>query len=413
MAEVVVGLVGAAATVGAAALTTGSGFTKRHESSYRQELMETRRNMDDFLTNIRSGDVTPDEETDFLSARDEAVKREDEYHESIQSYKNTSWFNFPTKLRKRKEVRSKKRLTQQSNHSLRSLNEVKSLTSNKSIYSGSDTSSICASAGSPPGSNLAVHDIQVWADNIQSAGAIHYPHVPKLSGRNGAPGPDHLTESRFDWTVQDPSFKDSTVIGLSQIESSTGPTRFVRRQRATLLPGIPRRRFVSPYHIPQSEQRFFKPPPPLFGEDILEYYPGNPHARQGDIVRINGVEPTTISEVPATPPFPPANALNQRICRNCGLPGRYKEGKCVEKWGPGPLGPGTQCDRCRKKRSASSAVPRLSSAGSHSRHSPSRRDAEGKEDPEADFFGPCRVIIPTYLPGRWMRRRRCGVISEG
>ncbi|KAG9079058.1 hypothetical protein FS749_008877, partial [Ceratobasidium sp. UAMH 11750] len=25
------------------------------------------------------------------------------------------------------------------------------------------------------------------------------------------------------------------------------------------------------------------------------------------------------------------------------------DGKCVEKWGPGPEGPGTVCDRCRKK----------------------------------------------------------------
>ncbi|KAI0352421.1 hypothetical protein OH77DRAFT_1505938 [Trametes cingulata] len=47
--------------------------------------------------------------------------------------------------------------------------------------------------------------------------------------------------------------------------------------------------------------------------------------------------------------FPPTNAQGQRICRQCGLPGRYKEGKCVEKWGPGPEGPGTVCDRCRKK----------------------------------------------------------------
>lgn len=43
--------------------------------------------------------------------------------------------------------------------------------------------------------------------------------------------------------------------------------------------------------------------------------------------------------------FPPTNAQGQRICRQCGLPGRYKEGKCVEKWGPGPEGPGTVCDR--------------------------------------------------------------------
>ena len=43
--------------------------------------------------------------------------------------------------------------------------------------------------------------------------------------------------------------------------------------------------------------------------------------------------------------FPPTNSAGQRICRQCGLPGRYKEGKCVEKWGPGPEGPGTVCDR--------------------------------------------------------------------
>ena len=34
-----------------------------------------------------------------------------------------------------------------------------------------------------------------------------------------------------------------------------------------------------------------------------------------------------------------------RTCRQCGMPGRYKDGKCVEKWGPGPQGPGTVCDR--------------------------------------------------------------------
>ncbi|KAL5508560.1 hypothetical protein ACEPAH_6179 [Sanghuangporus vaninii] len=38
-----------------------------------------------------------------------------------------------------------------------------------------------------------------------------------------------------------------------------------------------------------------------------------------------------------------------RTCRQCFQPGRYKDGKCVEKWGPGPQGPGTVCDRCRKK----------------------------------------------------------------
>lgn len=26
-----------------------------------------------------------------------------------------------------------------------------------------------------------------------------------------------------------------------------------------------------------------------------------------------------------------------------------KDGRCVEKWGPGPLGAGTACDKCRKQ----------------------------------------------------------------
>jgi hypothetical protein len=57
------------------------------------------------------------------------------------------------------------------------------------------------------------------------------------------------------------------------------------------------------------------------------------------------------ASLPALPPggYPASNEKGQRICRQCGLPGRYKEGKCVEKWGPGPEGPGTVCDRCRKK----------------------------------------------------------------
>lgn len=57
------------------------------------------------------------------------------------------------------------------------------------------------------------------------------------------------------------------------------------------------------------------------------------------------------ASLPSLPPggFPAMNDKGQRICRQCGLPGRYKEGKCVEKWGPGPEGPGTVCDRCRKK----------------------------------------------------------------
>ncbi|KAJ4490272.1 hypothetical protein J3R30DRAFT_3693837 [Lentinula aciculospora] len=63
----------------------------------------------------------------------------------------------------------------------------------------------------------------------------------------------------------------------------------------------------------------------------------------------NSLPLASVNLAPATSPFPPTNEQGQRICRQCGMPGRYKEGKCVEKWGPGPMGPGTVCDRCRKK----------------------------------------------------------------
>ncbi|KAJ7910726.1 armadillo-type protein [Mycena leptocephala] len=93
-----------------------------------------------FFANLRGGDVTPDEETEFLRIRaecvppvtnaktdpacDRAIQRENEYHESIESYKTVSWFNIPQKPKKRKDVRRGKRLTRETNHTLRNLNEV-------------------------------------------------------------------------------------------------------------------------------------------------------------------------------------------------------------------------------------------------------------------------------------------------
>ena len=43
--------------------------------------------------------------------------------------------------------------------------------------------------------------------------------------------------------------------------------------------------------------------------------------------------------------LPATNSQGQRIYRQCGLPDRYKDSKCVEKWGPSPEGPSTVCDR--------------------------------------------------------------------
>lgn len=59
---------------------------------------------------------------------------------------------------------------------------------------------------------------------------------------------------------------------------------------------------------------------------------------------IGPIEPPPVSMSPVAA-FLPTNAEGQRICRLCGLPGRYKDGKCVERWGPSPMGPGIVCDR--------------------------------------------------------------------
>ncbi|KAJ7112564.1 kinase-like domain-containing protein [Mycena epipterygia] len=143
MAELAAGILGAAATAGAAAFTSTSGFTGRHESSHREEIIDTRRNMADFMENRETGDVTPDEETEFLNTRDEklnlwyqrAIRRQNEYYKRIESYKEASWLNPLTKLKKRDNVRKAKRLTSQSNHSLRSLNEPSTISNIGEIMS--------------------------------------------------------------------------------------------------------------------------------------------------------------------------------------------------------------------------------------------------------------------------------------
>ncbi|KAJ7131464.1 hypothetical protein C8R44DRAFT_555548, partial [Mycena epipterygia] len=166
-AKLAAGFVGAAATVGATTLATGSGFTGRHESSHREEMMDTRRNTDDFMKNLQSDEVTGRGNRILEDQRRVIIRLENEYHESIEGYKEASWFNPLKKLEKKKGVRRAKRSTRQSNYSLRKLNEVRSLD-----HSGSDTSSICASSGSPPGSNLAHDDLQDWRFNVYEASAV-------------------------------------------------------------------------------------------------------------------------------------------------------------------------------------------------------------------------------------------------
>ncbi|KAJ7131458.1 hypothetical protein C8R44DRAFT_731680 [Mycena epipterygia] len=194
MAELAVGLVGVAATVGGAALMTGSGFTGRHENSYHKEMLDTQRNMDEFMKNRQRGEVTPDEEIEFLKAREEAIRRQDEYHESIESYKDASWSNPLDKWKKKKAVRRAKRAIRQSNHCLRKLNQE--------MYTGSGTPSYNATTGSPPGSNFADDDLRDWISQVHEAG-----DVSESSGF-AADNPDSSSS---------PHQPDGDVVGLSAI----------------------------------------------------------------------------------------------------------------------------------------------------------------------------------------------------
>ncbi|KZT50723.1 hypothetical protein CALCODRAFT_170340 [Calocera cornea HHB12733] len=68
--------------------------------------------------------------------------------------------------------------------------------------------------------------------------------------------------------------------------------------------------------------------------------PATPHGGSGEYER-----PVGKGNAGAAPPGT-LNDRGERCCLHCKLPGKYKDGKCVEKWGPGPMGPGTVCDRC-------------------------------------------------------------------
>ncbi|KAG8825930.1 hypothetical protein FRC17_008456 [Serendipita sp. 399] len=64
------------------------------------------------------------------------------------------------------------------------------------------------------------------------------------------------------------------------------------------------------------------------------------------------------------------DGLPKRTCKQCGQPGRYRDNKCVEKWGPGPQGPedetgGEESDtgqQCDGRGCAATPIPHCSCA---------------------------------------------------
>jgi hypothetical protein len=149
MDEVTAGLLGAAVTVGAAQVTPAPNFTGHYGNSHREVMMEGRRNADELFADLPGAEVTPEEEPEIFRTRaecvprvknaktdpacDRAIQRENEYHESIESYKTVSWFNIPQKFKRRKDVRRGKRLTRETNQTLRNLNEVRCFSRAKPI----------------------------------------------------------------------------------------------------------------------------------------------------------------------------------------------------------------------------------------------------------------------------------------
>ncbi|KAF8333054.1 uncharacterized protein EI90DRAFT_620446 [Cantharellus anzutake] len=110
------------------------------------------------------------------------------------------------------------------------------------------------------------------------------------------------------------------------------------------------------------------------------------------------------------------NAAGLRICRECKQTGRYKDGKCIEKWGPGPAGPGTVCDRCRKRMKRSQqriaeaeATLAMMSHTSFGHSQPNFHTLQHPEQPSAppampEMSGhlPCPDVTGNELPRAYM-----------
>ncbi|KZS90657.1 hypothetical protein SISNIDRAFT_457501 [Sistotremastrum niveocremeum HHB9708] len=199
-------------------------------------------------------------------------------------------------------------------------------------------------------------------------------HVSAISPQPGfaqpAPVPNHheLRDANHDDTRDDGSDDgnsiDEMILEASSSalppQSSTGSTPISRRPHANSS--------VSTSHPPPSASssssqsmltQFSQSGNPIFNNTLIA-----PVKKQRESISIPGASSSSTAVFsqnpdaappariqPISPPqtFPATNAEGQRTCRQCGMAGRYKDGRCVEKWGPGPMGPGTVCDRCRKK----------------------------------------------------------------
>ncbi|KAF9018644.1 hypothetical protein BDZ89DRAFT_1073659 [Hymenopellis radicata] len=186
MAEVAVGLVGAGAAISAAKYATSSGFAGRHESAHRAELADLERSASRFSSASDNDETAEDVAEAFRTKWEHARQKNKEYYQSLNDYKDTSWVNPIAKARRRKAVRSSKRAARDANHSLRDyVDDVSSHSSH------SDTSSVYAASGSPPGSALERAVIDEW--------------------RHQLPAEDEVADDAYLWQSSQPSLSPVAV----------------------------------------------------------------------------------------------------------------------------------------------------------------------------------------------------------
>ncbi|KAJ7472116.1 hypothetical protein FB451DRAFT_1559265 [Mycena latifolia] len=122
------------------------------------------------IANLRSRDVTPDEAREFLKIRQKRQTNTLKHRELQGGFVAAS-------REETQEAGGQKEET---------LDPTLESFFQESIYSGSDTSSICASSGSPPGSSLAGDDMQDWAcgvagsRKIGASSVLDYAEAPPL-----------------------------------------------------------------------------------------------------------------------------------------------------------------------------------------------------------------------------------------
>ncbi|KAJ7664552.1 hypothetical protein DFH06DRAFT_325073 [Mycena polygramma] len=183
------------------------------------------------------------------------------------------------------------------------------------------------------GGEYEVRVIIFFCIPLDSMSSFSFQYIPS-SSRYPTSLPSHSSSSHLPSVQRSHNYRDSRG---ERGERSPSTSNDVDAMLLESADGSPKHPSCSSVHHPSFQHLASQGLALKSGNKDLPVFPSP---------AVAGVGP---SGVPTFSHFPAMNAQNQRLCRQCGVPGRYKEGKCIEKWGPGPLGAGTVCDRCRKK----------------------------------------------------------------